>query len=74
MKKIKLNADQTNDLFALMNFFKDGELIKIEQSKKDLKCLYLTFGAITNNTFKRRIKNFNFIHRKDIKFEEIVQS
>lgn len=65
MKQIKISSNNAEDLFLFVTYFKPFEIVKFQYGKEDNKevhFLYFTFGALTNNTFNRRVKAFKLVN------------
>lgn len=78
MKKVKITSNKIEEIFLLMNYFKEAELIKFEYrfiEDEVLKhTLFVTFGIITEKRFVSRMKKFNKFHQNLVIFEVLDSS
>ena len=78
MKKVKITSNKIEEIFLLMNYFKEAELIKFEYrfiEDQVLKhTLFITLGIITEKRFVSRMKKFNKFHQNLVIFEVLDSS
>jgi hypothetical protein len=78
MRKVKITSNKIEEIFLLMNYFTESELIKFEycctEGQFSKHTLYVTFGVITEKRFVSRMKKFNKIHKNLLIFEFLDSS
>lgn len=78
MRKVKITSSKIEQIFLLMNYFKEYELIKFEyrfiEDQVSKHTLFITLGIITEKRFVSRMKKFNKVHQNLVIFEVLDSS